>query len=95
MITTVGIVRVASSEHIAGKVPGAKLVVFDGAGHAAHITAAARLNRDLAEFVARECGGSAAVAVVRLAHASRRSRREIGGRRACTAARLFVRMHVT
>ena len=45
------IVRVASSEHIAGKVPGAKLVVYDGAGHAAHITAAARLNRDLAEFV--------------------------------------------
>ena len=50
------IVRVASSEHIAGKVPGAKLVVFDGAGHAAHITAAARLNRNLAEFVRASAG---------------------------------------
>ena len=45
------IVRVASSEHIAGKVPEAKLVVYDGVGHAPQITAAARLNRDLAEFV--------------------------------------------
>jgi pimeloyl-ACP methyl ester carboxylesterase len=45
------IVRVSSSEHIAGKVPGAKLLVYEGVGHATQITAAPRLNRDLAEFV--------------------------------------------
>src|SRR5690606_5095102 len=45
------VVRVESSEHIARKVPGAKLLVYDRVGHAAQITAAARLNRDLAAFV--------------------------------------------
>ena len=45
------VVRVASSQHIAGVVPGAKLVVYDGVGHAPQLTAAPRLNRDLAEFV--------------------------------------------
>jgi non-heme chloroperoxidase len=32
-------------------VPGARLLVYDGVGHAPHYQAADRFNRDLAEFV--------------------------------------------
>lgn len=45
------IVRMHSSEHIAATIPGAKLLVYDGAGHAPQLTSAGRLNRDLADFV--------------------------------------------
>jgi non-heme chloroperoxidase len=45
------IVRVSAAEQIARTVPGAKLLVYEGAGHAPHLDAPARFNRDLAEFV--------------------------------------------
>jgi pimeloyl-ACP methyl ester carboxylesterase len=45
------IVRVSSSEHIAGTVPGSKLLVYDGVGHAPHLESPERLARDLATFV--------------------------------------------
>lgn len=45
------IVRVSAGEQTARTVPGAKLVVYEGAGHAPHLDATARFNRDLAEFV--------------------------------------------
>jgi pimeloyl-ACP methyl ester carboxylesterase len=45
------LVKVSSGEHIAQTVPGAKLLVYSGAGHAPHLDDPARFNRDLAEFV--------------------------------------------
>ena len=45
------IVRVRSSEHIATTVPGATLLVYAGVGHAPHLTAAARFERDLADWI--------------------------------------------
>ena len=45
------IVRVSSATHIAATVPGAKLLVYDGVGHAVQLDAPQRLDRDLAEFV--------------------------------------------
>jgi pimeloyl-ACP methyl ester carboxylesterase len=45
------IVRVSSAMHIAATVPGAKLVVYDGVGHAVQLDAPQRLERDLADFV--------------------------------------------
>jgi non-heme chloroperoxidase len=44
------IVRKSAAEHTARTVPGARLMVYDGAGHAPHYEAADRFNRDLAEF---------------------------------------------
>jgi non-heme chloroperoxidase len=46
------IVRVAAAEHTARTVPGARLLVYPGAGHAPHLDHAARFSRDLAEFIA-------------------------------------------
>ncbi len=45
------IVRLSASEHTASLVPGARLTVYDGAGHAPHRDAFGRFGRDLAEFV--------------------------------------------
>ena len=45
------IVRVSSAEHTARTVPGAKLLVYEGIGHAPSLDAPARFNRDIAEFV--------------------------------------------
>jgi non-heme chloroperoxidase len=44
------IVKFSAGEHTASKVPGARLLGYDSAGHAPHIDAAERFNRDLAEF---------------------------------------------
>lgn len=45
------IVRVSASRHTVRTVPNAKLVLYDGVGHAAHLETPQRLSRDLAEFV--------------------------------------------
>jgi pimeloyl-ACP methyl ester carboxylesterase len=45
------IVRVSAATHIAAAVPGAKLLVYDGVGHAVQFDAPERFGRDLAEFV--------------------------------------------
>jgi len=45
------LVQMASAQHIAKTIPGAKLLVYDKAGHAPHLEAPARFNRDIAEFV--------------------------------------------
>ncbi|CAN5621427.1 hypothetical protein BH23GEM9_BH23GEM9_26790 [soil metagenome] len=47
------IVLKTAAEHTARTVPGARLLVYDGVGHAPHYQAADRFNRDLAEFVRR------------------------------------------
>lgn len=44
-------VRLSSGEHIAGTVPGARLLVYEGAGHAPFFEDPERFNQDLAEFV--------------------------------------------
>jgi pimeloyl-ACP methyl ester carboxylesterase len=45
------IVRVSAANHIAATVPGAKLLVYDGVGHAVQLDAPQRFTRDLADFV--------------------------------------------
>lgn len=45
------IVRVSAAKHTAATVPDAKLVVYNGVGHAVQLDAAQRFGRDLAEFV--------------------------------------------
>ncbi len=45
------IVRLRAGEHTAATVPGAKLLVYDGVGHAPHLESPQRFDRDLAEFV--------------------------------------------
>ena len=45
------IVRVRASEHAASMVKGARLVLYEGAGHTPHRDDPGRFNRDLAEFV--------------------------------------------
>jgi non-heme chloroperoxidase len=45
------IVRLSAATHTAATVPGAKLLVYDGVGHAVQIDAAQRFGRDLSEFV--------------------------------------------
>jgi non-heme chloroperoxidase len=47
------IVLKTAAEHTARTVPGARLLVYDGVGHAPHYQAADHFNRDLAEFVRR------------------------------------------
>jgi pimeloyl-ACP methyl ester carboxylesterase len=44
-------VRLSSDEHIAGTVPGARLLVYESAGHAPFFEDPERFNQDLAEFV--------------------------------------------
>jgi pimeloyl-ACP methyl ester carboxylesterase len=44
------LVRVTAAKHIAATVPGAKLLVYDGVGHAVQFDATERFGRDLAEF---------------------------------------------
>jgi non-heme chloroperoxidase len=45
------IVRVSAARHTAATVPNAKLLLYDGVGHAPHLEIPARLSGDLAEFV--------------------------------------------
>ena len=45
------IVKLSAAQHTANMVPGAKLLVYSGVGHAPHLEIATRFNRDLAEFV--------------------------------------------
>ncbi len=45
------IVRVSAANHIAATVPGAKLLVYAGVGHAVQFDATERFGRDLAAFV--------------------------------------------
>ena len=45
------LVRLSAATHIAATVPGAKLVVYDGVGHAVQFDAPQRFGHDLAEFV--------------------------------------------
>lgn len=45
------IVRPSAGEHTARMVPGAKLIGYDGVGHAPHLDDPDRFDRDLAEFV--------------------------------------------
>jgi non-heme chloroperoxidase len=45
------IVRVSAATHTAATVPGAKLLVYDGVGHAVQFDAPQRFGRDLSEFV--------------------------------------------
>lgn len=45
------IVKLSAAQHTAGMVPGAKLLVYPGVGHASHLEVPSRFNRDLAEFV--------------------------------------------
>jgi len=45
------IVRVSAARHTAGTVPNAKLLLYDGVGHAPHLEIPERLSRDLGEFV--------------------------------------------
>jgi non-heme chloroperoxidase len=47
------IVLKSAGEHTARTVPGARLLLYDGVGHAPHFQAADRFNPDLAEFVRR------------------------------------------
>lgn len=46
-----GVVLPAAAEHIAATVPGARLLLYDGIGHAVALEDPERFNRDLAEFV--------------------------------------------
>ena len=46
-----GVVLPAAAEHIAATVPGARLLVYDGVGHAVALEDPERFNRDLADFV--------------------------------------------
>jgi pimeloyl-ACP methyl ester carboxylesterase len=46
-----GVVLQAAAEHIAATVPGAKLLLYDGVGHAVALEDPERFNRDLADFV--------------------------------------------
>jgi pimeloyl-ACP methyl ester carboxylesterase len=45
------IVRLSAATHTVATVPGAKLLVYDGVGHAVQFDAAQRFGRDLSEFV--------------------------------------------
>ncbi|MGH7570822.1 MAG: alpha/beta fold hydrolase [Gemmatimonadota bacterium] len=45
------VVMLSSGEHIAGTVPGARLLVYEGSGHAPFFEDPDRFNQDLAEFV--------------------------------------------
>ena len=45
------VVLTTAAEHIAATVPGAKLLLYDGVGHAVALEAPERFNRDLMEFV--------------------------------------------
>ena len=45
------IVRVNAARHTVQKVPNAKLLLYDGVGHAPHLEIPDRVSRDLAEFV--------------------------------------------
>jgi pimeloyl-ACP methyl ester carboxylesterase len=45
------IVRVSAATHTAATVPGAKLLVYEGVGHAVQVDAPRRFGRDLSEFV--------------------------------------------
>jgi non-heme chloroperoxidase len=45
------ITKLKAAEHIATTVPGAKLLVYRGVGHAPHLEVAARFNHDLEQFV--------------------------------------------
>ena len=45
------IVRLGAATHTAATVPGAKLLVYDGVGHAVQFDAPQRFGRDLSEFV--------------------------------------------
>jgi non-heme chloroperoxidase len=45
------LVRVRAAEHVARTVPGARLFVYDGVGHAPQLESPDRLARDLTEFV--------------------------------------------
>ncbi len=45
------LVRVSAANHIAATIPGAKLLVYAGVGHAVQFDATERFGRDLAEFV--------------------------------------------
>jgi non-heme chloroperoxidase len=47
------IVQKSAAQHTARVVPGARLLLYDGAGHAPHYEAADRFNADLAAFVRR------------------------------------------
>lgn len=47
------VVRVSAATHIAATVPEAKLLTYDGVGHAVQLDAPQRFERDLAEFVRR------------------------------------------
>ncbi len=47
------IVRVRAARHTAETVPNAKLLLYEGVGHAPHLQVPDRLSRDLAEFVRR------------------------------------------
>jgi pimeloyl-ACP methyl ester carboxylesterase len=46
-----GVVLQAAAEHLVATVPGAKLLLYDGVGHAVAFEDPARFNHDLAEFV--------------------------------------------
>lgn len=48
-----GIVRLSSAEHIASRVAGAEVLVYDGVGHAPHLEDPERFAGDLAAFVRR------------------------------------------
>ena len=45
------IVKLSAAQHAARIIPGAKLITYDGTGHAPHLETPARFNRDLAAFV--------------------------------------------
>ena len=45
------VVKPSAAQHIASTVPGARLLMYPGVGHAPYLEVAARFNRDLAEFV--------------------------------------------
>ena len=45
------IVRLSAATHTVATVPGARLIVYDGVGHAVQFDAAQRFGRDLSEFV--------------------------------------------
>lgn len=49
--TADAVVLPAAAEHIAATIPGAKLLLYDGVGHAVALEAPERFNRDVAEFV--------------------------------------------
>jgi non-heme chloroperoxidase len=45
------IVKLSAAQHTTRVIPGAKLLTYDGTGHAPHLETPARFNRDLAAFV--------------------------------------------